>query len=36
VAGINEGLVRIAVGLEDLADLQADCLKGFSAVQDRR
>ena len=35
-AGITEGLVRIAVGLEDLADLQADCLTGFSSVQDRR
>jgi O-succinylhomoserine sulfhydrylase len=34
-AGISEGLVRIAVGLEDLEDLQADCLKGFSAVQAR-
>jgi O-succinylhomoserine sulfhydrylase len=35
-AGITEGLVRIAVGLEDLADLQVDCLKGFAAVTDRR
>ncbi len=35
-AGIHEGMVRIAVGLEDLEDLQADCLRGFSAVQDRR
>jgi len=34
-AGITEGLVRIAVGLEDLEDLQADCLRGFSAVQGR-
>jgi len=35
-AGIREGMVRIAVGLEDLEDLQADCLRGFSAVRDRR
>ena len=35
-AGIHEGLIRIAVGLEDVEDLQADCLKGFSAVQHRR
>ena len=31
-AGISEGLVRIAVGLEDLEDLQADCLRGFAAM----
>jgi len=31
-AGISEGLVRIAVGLEDLEDLQADCLRGFAAI----
>ena len=31
-AGISEGLVRIAVGLEDLEDLQADCLRGFAAL----
>ena len=31
-AGISEGLVRIAVGLEDLADLQSDCLRGFAAL----
>ena len=35
-AGIHEGLIRIAVGLEDVEDLQADCLKGFSAAQHRR
>ncbi|HEX4872374.1 MAG TPA: O-succinylhomoserine sulfhydrylase [Nevskiaceae bacterium] len=28
-AGIGEGLVRIAVGLEDLADLQADLARGL-------
>lgn len=28
-AGIGDGLVRIAVGLEDLADLQRDLLKGL-------
>lgn len=31
-AGISEGLVRIAVGLEDLEDLQLDCLRGFAAL----
>ena len=35
-AGIHEGLIRIAVGLEDVEDLQADCLKGFSSAQHRR
>ncbi|PVZ71682.1 O-succinylhomoserine sulfhydrylase [Pelagibaculum spongiae] len=31
-AGIHQGLVRIAVGLEALEDLQADIAKGLSAV----
>ena len=31
-AGINQGMIRIAVGLEDVEDLQADCERGFSAV----
>ncbi len=31
-AGITEGLIRIAVGLEDLADLRADCERGFAAI----
>jgi O-succinylhomoserine sulfhydrylase len=31
-AGISEGLVRIAVGLENLEDLQLDCERGFSAL----
>jgi len=31
-AGIDEGLIRIAVGLEDLSDLQADCERGFFAL----
>ena len=31
-ASISEGLVRIAVGLEDLEDLQSDCLRGFAAL----
>ena len=31
-AGISEGLVRIAAGLEDLEDLQADCLRGLEAL----
>lgn len=31
-ARISEGLIRIAVGLEDIADLIADCQRGFAAV----
>lgn len=31
-AGITEGLLRIAVGLEDLADIRADCERGFAAL----
>ncbi|MBL8490089.1 MAG: O-succinylhomoserine sulfhydrylase [Rhodocyclaceae bacterium] len=30
-AGIGEGLLRIAVGLEDLADVQGDLLRGLTA-----
>ncbi|MDP2226663.1 MAG: O-succinylhomoserine sulfhydrylase [Moraxellaceae bacterium] len=31
-AGITESLIRIAVGLEDIADLRADCERGFAAL----
>jgi O-succinylhomoserine sulfhydrylase len=31
-AGISQGLVRIAVGLEHLDDIQADLLRGLSAI----
>ncbi|MGH1470007.1 MAG: O-succinylhomoserine sulfhydrylase [Cellvibrionaceae bacterium] len=31
-AGITENLIRVAVGLEDIDDLIADCERGFSAV----
>lgn len=31
-AGITENLIRIAVGLEDIADLQADLALGLSAI----
>lgn len=31
-AGITEGLIRIAVGLEDVADIQKDCERGLSAL----
>ncbi|MGZ6313541.1 MAG: PLP-dependent transferase, partial [Candidatus Limnocylindrales bacterium] len=31
-AGIAEGLVRISVGLEDVADLQADLAAGLAAA----
>ena len=32
-ASISDGLVRIAVGREDLEDLQSDCLRGFAALK---
>jgi O-succinylhomoserine sulfhydrylase len=31
-AGIGEGLLRVAVGLESLADIQADLARGLSQV----
>lgn len=31
-AGITEGLIRIAVGLEDIADIQADLARGLSGL----
>ena len=31
-SGIGDGLIRIAVGLEDLEDLQADCERGFASI----
>ena len=30
--GITEGLIRLAVGLEDLKDLKRDCERGFAAI----
>ena len=32
-ASMRDGLIRIAVGLEDLEDLQADCERGERAMQ---
>jgi O-succinylhomoserine sulfhydrylase len=32
VAGIQQSLIRVAVGLEHLDDLKADFLRGFSAL----
>jgi O-succinylhomoserine sulfhydrylase len=32
VAGISDGLIRLAVGLESVADLQADLERGFSVL----
>ncbi len=32
-AGIHQGLVRVAVGLEDVEDLQADLQRGFDALK---
>jgi O-succinylhomoserine sulfhydrylase len=34
-AGITEGLIRISVGLEDVADLQADLERGLASVARR-
>ena len=31
-AGIHDGLIRIAVGLEDFADIQADVQRGLNAL----
>jgi O-succinylhomoserine sulfhydrylase len=31
-AGISDGLIRIAVGLEDIEDIKADMLRGFGAM----
>jgi O-succinylhomoserine sulfhydrylase len=31
-AGIGEGLIRVAVGLEDLEDIQADLARGLSGA----
>ena len=31
-AGITENLIRIAVGLEDIKDIIADCKRGISAL----
>jgi len=32
-AGVNPGLVRLSVGLEDIKDIIADLDKGFAAVR---
>ena len=31
-AGIVQGMIRLAVGLEDVQDLKADLLRGLSAL----
>lgn len=31
-AGIKDGLIRIAVGLEDIADIKADLARGLQAI----
>ncbi len=31
--GIPEGYVRVSVGIEDLEDLKADCLRGLEAAR---
>ncbi|MEY6433562.1 O-succinylhomoserine sulfhydrylase [Thioalkalicoccus limnaeus] len=35
-AGITDGLIRIAVGLEDLADIQADLARGLERIAAQR
>jgi O-succinylhomoserine sulfhydrylase len=32
-AGISDGLIRIAVGLESISDLQDDLARGFAAIR---
>ena len=32
-AGISDGLIRLAVGLESVFDLQADLARGFASLQ---
>jgi O-succinylhomoserine sulfhydrylase len=32
VAGIQQSLIRVAVGLEHLDDLKADFVRGFAAL----
>ena len=31
-SGISENLIRVAVGLEDVADLKADLARGLTAI----
>jgi O-succinylhomoserine sulfhydrylase len=31
-AGVSDGLVRVAVGLEDINDIQADLERGLSRI----
>jgi O-succinylhomoserine sulfhydrylase len=33
-AGIVEGLIRVSVGLEDVADIQADLARGLGSTID--
>lgn len=35
-AGIEEGLIRIAVGLEDVANIQTDLVRGLSLQSEKR
>jgi O-succinylhomoserine sulfhydrylase len=32
-AGITDSLIRIAVGLEDIADVKRDCERGFDSIK---
>jgi O-succinylhomoserine sulfhydrylase len=34
IVGVSQGLIRLGVGLEDLADLTADLARGLSTLPD--
>jgi len=31
-AGITQGMIRVAMGLDDVADIQADLARGFAGL----
>ena len=35
-AGINPGMIRLSIGIEDFADIKADLERGFAAAQSQR
>jgi O-succinylhomoserine sulfhydrylase len=34
-AGITQGMIRVAVGLDDIEDIKADLLRGLATLSDR-
>ena len=32
-AGINPGMIRLSIGIEDISDIKADLEQGFSAAK---